>query len=164
MIGAACRGGQPSSLSLKTEKAKLFIAKDYVNNICESDIPFVDKIEHSSSKTRLLLRSYARNISMFATNTALINDINANENLSGALFYEYLDALKRLYVLEDIEARCANICSKTSIRSFNKLEIIDPSIAVAALGLFPEYLETDKTLLVWLLYNKILKSLPIFYR
>lgn len=101
---------------------------------------------------------------MFATNTALINDINANENLSGALFYEYLDALKRLYVLEDIEARCANICSKTSIRSFNKLEIIDPSIAVAALGLFPEYLETDKTLLVWLLYNKILKSLPIFYR
>lgn len=143
LIFAACRGGWPSSLSLKTDKAKLFIAKDYVNNICESDISSIDKIERSPSKTRLLLRSYARNISTLATNTSLINDINANENLSESSFYEYLDALKRLYVLEDVEAWCPNIRSKTSIRSSNKREIIDPSIAVAALGLSPEYLETD---------------------
>ena len=90
-----------------------------------------------------MLRSYARNISTLATNTSLINDINANENLSESSFYEYLDALKRLYVLEDVEAWCPNIRSKTSIRSSNKREIIDPSIAVAALGLSPEYLETD---------------------
>ena len=143
LIFAACRGGWPSSLSLKTDKAKLFIAKDYVNNICESDISSIDKIERSPSKTRLLLRSYARNISTLATNTSLINDINANENLCESSFYEYLDALKRLYVLEDVEAWCPNIRSKTSIRSSNKREIIDPSIAVAALGLSPEYLETD---------------------
>lgn len=143
LIFAACRGGWPSSLTLKTRKAQLFIAKDYVNNICESDISSVDKIERSPSKTRLLLRSYARNISTLATNTSLIADINANENMSGSTFYEYLDALKRLYVIEDIEAWCPNIRSKTSIRSSNKREFIDPSIAAAALGLSPEYLETD---------------------
>ena len=143
LIFAACRGGWPSSLTLKTRKAQLFIAKDYVNNICESDISSVDKIERSPSKTRLLLRSYARNISTLATNTSLIADMNANENMSGSTFYEYLDALKRLYVIEDIEAWCPNIRSKTSIRSSNKREFIDPSIAAAALGLSPEYLETD---------------------
>lgn len=143
LIFAACRGGWPSSLSLKTDKAKLFIAKDYVNNICESDISSIDKIERSPSKTRLLLRSYARNISTLATNASLINDINANENMSESSFYEYLDALKRLYVIEDVEAWCPNIRSKTSIRSSNKREFIDPSIAVASLGLSPEYLETD---------------------
>ena len=143
LIFAACRGGWPSSLTLKTRKAQLFIAKDYVNNICESDISSVDKIERSPSKTRLLLRSYARNISTLATNTSLIADVNANENMSGSTFYEYLDALKRLYVIEDIEAWCPNIRSKTSIRSSNKREFIDPSIAAAALGLSPEYLETD---------------------
>lgn len=143
LIFAACRGGWPSSLNLKTKQAKLFIAKDYVNNICESDISSIDNIERSPSKTRLILRSYARNISTLATNSSLINDINANENMSESSFYEYLDALKRLYVMEDVEAWCPNIRSKTSIRSSNKREFIDPSIAVAALGLSPEYLETD---------------------
>ena len=99
LIFAACRGGWPSSLTLKTRKAQLFIAKDYVNNICESDISSVDKIERSPSKTRLLLRSYARNISTLATNTSLIADINANENMSGSTFYEYLDALKHFDTL-----------------------------------------------------------------
>lgn len=143
LIFAACRGGWPSSLNLKTNKAKLFIAKDYVNNICESDISSIDNVERSPSKTRLLLRSYARNISTLATNSSLINDINANEKMSESSFYEYLDVLKRLYVIEDVEAWCPNIRSKTSIRSSNKREFIDPSIAIAALGLSPEYLETD---------------------
>lgn len=143
LIFAACRGGWPSSLGLKSDKAKLFISKDYVNNICESDISSIDKIERSPSKTRLLLRSYARNVSTLATNASLINDINADENMSESSFYEYLDALKRLYVIEDVEAWCPNIRSKTSIRSSNKREFIDPSIAVAALGLSPKYFETD---------------------
>lgn len=143
LIFAACRGGWPSSLNLKTNKAKLFISKDYVNNICESDISSIDKIERSPSKTRLLLRSYARNISTIATNSTLLSDINATEDMSESSFYEYLDALKRLYVIEDVEAWCPNIRSKTSIRSSNKRGFVDPSIAVASLGLSPEYFETD---------------------
>jgi len=143
LIFAACRGGWPSSLGLKSDKAKLFIAKDYFNNICDNDISSVDDIVRSPSKTRLLLRSYARNISTLATNSKIIGDIDANEEMSESSFYEYLDALKRLFVLEDVDAWCPNIRSKAAMRSSNKREFIDPSIAVAALGLSPEYLETD---------------------
>ncbi|HPE94920.1 MAG TPA: ATP-binding protein [Bacillota bacterium] len=143
LIFAACRGGWPSSLTLKTDKAKLFIAGDYLNNICESDISSIDGVERSHSKTRLLLRSYARNISTLATNTLIISDINANESMSEASFYDYYDALKRLFVLEDVEAWCPNIRSRSAIRSSNKREFVDPSIAVAALGVTPDYLQTD---------------------
>ncbi len=143
LIFAACRGGWPSSLQLKTDKSKLFVAKDYFNNICENDISSIDDIARSPSKTRLLLRSYARNISTLATNSSILNDVNANETMGDSSFYEYIDALKRLFVIEDIDAWCPNIRSKTSIRSSNKREFIDPSIAVAALGLSPDYLQTD---------------------
>lgn len=143
LIFAACRGGWPSSLDLKTDRAKLFVAKDYFNNICDNDISSIDDITRSPSKTRLLLRSYARNISTLATNSSILNDINANEAMSDSSFYEYLDALKRLFVIEDVDAWCPNIRSKTSMRSSNKREFVDPSIAVAALGLSPDYLQTD---------------------
>ncbi len=143
LIFAACRGGWPSSLIAKTDNAKLFVAKNYFDNICDSDISSVDDIVRSPSKTRLLLRSYARNVSTLATNSNILNDINANESMSDSSFYEYLDALKRLFVIEDVDAWCPNIRSKTSIRSSNKREFIDPSIAVAALGLSPDYLQTD---------------------
>lgn len=162
LIFAACRGGWPSSLSLKTKKSKLFVARDYVNNICESDISSVDNVERSPSKTRLLLRSYARNISTLATNSSLLNDIRANEFMSESSFYEYLDALKRLYVIEDVEAWCPNIRSKTSIRSSNKREFIDPSIAVAALGLSPDYLETDLKTFGFIFENLCIRDLKVY--
>lgn len=143
LIFAACRGGWPSSLFLKTDKAKLFVAADYLNNICESDISSVDDIERSPTKTRLLLRSYARNISTLATNSLIIRDINSNESMSEGSFYEYFGALKRLFVIEDVEAWCPNIRSKSAIRSSNKRGFVDPSIAVAALNLTPDYLQMD---------------------
>lgn len=143
LIFAACRGGWPSSLKAKNDKIALFTAKDYFTNICDNDISTIDGVSRSSSKTRLLLRSYARNVSTLATNSKILADINANEQMSEYSFYEYLEALKKLYVLEDVGAWCPNIRSKTTIRSSNKREFIDPSIAVAALGLSPSYLETD---------------------
>lgn len=143
LIFSACRGGWPSSLNLISSKSQLFVAKDYLNNICDNDISTVDNILRSPSKTRLLLYSYARNISTLATNNSILKDINTNEEMGITSFYEYLDALKRLFVIEDINAWNPNIRSKSSIRSSNKREFIDPSIAVAALGLSPEYFQTD---------------------
>ncbi|NLD11522.1 MAG: DUF4143 domain-containing protein [Clostridiales bacterium] len=58
-------------------------------------------------------------------------------------YYDYIDDLKKLFVIEDVEAWCPNIRSKSAIRSSNKKELIDPSIAVAILGLDPEALEID---------------------
>lgn len=143
LIYAACRGGWPGSLHMK-EKQALLIAKDYVNNICESDVSMVDGVRKNPSWTRQILRSYARNISTLAKKTNLYKDVVANEEtLSMDSFDLYLNALSKLFVIDDIEAWCPAIRSATTIRSGYKREFIDPSIAVAALGLTPAQLEMD---------------------
>lgn len=143
LVFAACRGGWPSSLNKKTDKAKLMVAGSYFDSLCRSDINDVDNIKRDEQATRLLLRSYARNISTLASNRTILKDINANYPLGETSFYDYLKALQKLYVIRDVEAWCPSIRSKTAIQSSNKKEFTDPSIAVAALGVNPTYFNTD---------------------
>ncbi len=143
LVFAACRGGWPSSLNKKTDKAKLMVAGSYFDSLCRSDINDVDNIKRDEQGTRLLLRSYARNISTLASNRTILKDINANYPLGETSFYDYLKALQKLYVIRDVEAWCPSIRSKTAIQSSNKKEFTDPSIAVAALGVNPTYFNTD---------------------
>ena len=162
LIFAACRGGWPSSLFAKTEKAKLFVATDYINNICEVDISNVRGSEKSSLKTRLLLKSYARNISTLVKNSILINDINKDEPMSINSFLEYMNCLRDLYVIDEVDGWCPNIRSKTAIRSGVKREFIDPSLAVASLGLTPEYLRTDLKTFGFVFENLVIRDLKIY--
>ena len=144
LVFAACRGGWPASLSRKTEKAQLLIAKNYFNTICESDIQSIDDIDRNPALARAILRSYARNISTLAKKTLMIDDVNATaETLTQPTFDDYQDALQRLFVIQDINAWNPAIRSKTAIRSGLKRELVDPSIAVAALGLSPDSLVRD---------------------
>ncbi len=145
LIFAACRGGWPAFINMKTDKAKLLIAKNYVDAICRDDISRVDNIQRNERVTRAILRSYARNISTLAKNTALLADVTASGEVSltvGTLD-DYVTSLKRLFVIDNIEAWCPAIRSKTAIRSGIKRAFIDPSIAVAALGLTPQALTTQ---------------------
>ena len=143
IIQAACRGGWPSIMNKKTDKAKLMISGSYFDSLCRDDISNVDNVKRDEQGTRLLLRSYARNISTFASNRTILRDINANYPMGETTFYDYLTTLKKLYVIKDVEAWCPSIRSKTAIQSSDKKEFIDPSIAVAALGVSPEYFNTD---------------------
>lgn len=144
LIFAACRGGWPSTLRKKSDAAKLFVAKDYLRNVCESDISTVDGTSRNPTLTEAILKSYSRNISTLAKKSNIFKDINAKaETLSQGTLDSYLTALKRLFVIEDIEAWCPSIRSASAIRSGYKREFIDPSIAVASLGLTPAYLEMD---------------------
>lgn len=142
LIYAACRGGWPGSIPMN-KKQGLMIAKDYLSNICESDITTVDGVRRNPTRTRLILKSYARNISTLAKKSNIQKDIASEESISIDTLDSYLNALKRLFVIEDIEAWCPAIRSATTIRSGVKREFIDPSIAIAALGLTPEQLELD---------------------
>jgi predicted AAA+ superfamily ATPase len=143
-VFATCRGGWPASLSRKTEKAQLLIAKNYFNTVCESDIQSIDDIDRNPALARAILRSYARNISTLAKKTLMIDDVNATaETLTQPTFDDYQDALQRLFVIQDINAWNPAIRSKTAIRSGLKRELVDPSIAVAALGLSPDNLVRD---------------------
>lgn len=144
LIFAACRGGWPAALRRKSEAARLIIAKDYLNNICESDISTVDGVQRNPTWTNMILRSYARNLSTLAKKTNIFKDVSANaDSMTAATMDSYLNALEKLFVIEDVDAWCPAIRSATTIRSGKKREFTDPSIAVAALGLTPRTLETD---------------------
>lgn len=144
LIMAACRGGWPDSLSVTSDKAKLLIAKDYLNKVCNEDISNIDDVQRNPELTRLILRSYARNLCTLAKKSAMLDDVKAEmETTAQTTFDEYVDALKRLFVIEDIEAWCPAIRSASAIRSGKKRCFIDPSIAVAAMGASPKTLELD---------------------
>ena len=144
LIFATCRGGWPAALRRKSNAAKLMIAKDYLSNICESDISTVDGVQRNPAWTEMILRSYARNVSTLAKRTNIYKDVAANaDSMTSATMEAYLNALEKLFVIEDIEAWCPAIHSASTIRSGKKRGFIDPSIPVAAMGLTPDYLETD---------------------
>ena len=144
LIFAACRGGWPAALRRKSDVAKLMIAKDYLNNICESDISTVDGVQRNPTWTNMILRSYARNVSTLAKKTNIYRDVASNaDSMTLQTMDTYLNALEKLFVIEDVEAWCPAIRSATTIRSGKKRGFIDPSIPVAALGLTPEYFQSD---------------------
>jgi len=144
LIFAACRGGWPITLKVKSDRAKLFTAKEYIHTVCSDDISRVDGVKRDERLARLTLRTYARNISTMAQKSTMFKDVKSNfESCSDTTFDNYLEALEKLFVIEDVEAWSPAVRSATAIRRKPKREFTDPSIAVAALGLSPESLQMD---------------------
>ena len=139
-----CRGGWPGALDLNETDA-LAQAFDYYDVICDSDISRVDDVQRDPQRVRLLLRSYARHQGTMATIGTILEDLKANESssLSDNTVYDYIKALKKIFVIEDMPAWNPNIRSKTAIRTSDNHYFIDPSIATAALGASPDDLLND---------------------
>ena len=139
-----CRGGWPRATELKGEVA-LEQAFDYYDAVVKSDISRADGITRNPERVKRLMRSYARNQGSQATNTLLKDDIMANdaESLDTDTVYSYINALQKIFVIEEMEAWNPNLRSKTAIRTSNTRYFVDPSIAVAALGLGPQDLIGD---------------------
>ena len=78
LIFASCRGGWPSSIDKKSDKAKLLVAQSYFDSLCREDVSNIDGAKRDETASRLLLRSYARNISTMVSNRTILKDINAN--------------------------------------------------------------------------------------
>lgn len=139
-----CRGGWPQSTFMEGDVA-LDQARDYYETIYKVDIHRVDKVRRSSERTRLLLRSYARNTGSATSFSKMSADIKENDNAS--ITYEtisdYVDALKKLFVLEDMPAWNPNLRSKVAIQSSGTRYFVDPSIATSALSLGPKDLIND---------------------
>lgn len=139
-----CRGGWPQATFLTGDIA-LDQARDYYEAIYKTDIHRVDKIRRNSNRTRLLLRSYARHQGQAVSLKRLSDDIKENDNMS--ITYEtvsdYVDALKKLFVIEDMPAWNPNLRSKSAIQVSNTRYFTDPSIAAAALYVGPGDLIND---------------------
>ena len=144
IIFAACRGGWPGFLARKSDRAKLQIARDYIDSVCENDVSTVDGVKRNPTWAAQILRSYSRNISTLAKTSNILKDVeSASESISIDTLSSYIQAFEKLFIVQDIEAWCPAIRSATAIRSGKKRGFADPSIAVAAMGLEPDYYMTD---------------------
>lgn len=163
LIFVSCRGGWPAVLKRKTDAARLMIAKEYIQNICNTDISTVDGVQRNPEWTRLILRSYARNVSTLAKKSSILQDLVSNaETITAVTMDSYLNALEKLYVIEDVDAWCPAIRSKTVIRSGPKRAFTDPSIAAASLGLAPESLEKDLKTFGFIFENLCFRDLRVY--
>lgn len=138
-----CRGGWPESVDLAV-KDQLLVARDLLESIIKNDVDEVDGIKKDKEKMRKLIRSYARNISTLATSKTIYHDQN-NEGLllDYKTFDSYVNALQRLFIIENVKAWSPQIRSSSTIRTSDKKQFVDPSIAVAALALSVEKLKSD---------------------
>lgn len=139
-----CRGGWPRSIFMDKDIA-LEQAYDYYNAVVNSDISRVDNINRNPERAKNLMRSYARNIGSQASNETLKNDMINNDSFSldTDTVLSYVNALKKIFVVEESSAWNPNLRSKTAIRTSETRYFVDPSIAVAALGIGPNDLIND---------------------
>jgi len=138
-----CRGGWPKAVG-QTEAVALQQAFDYVDAVAETDISRVDGISRSAHRARMLLRSYARHVSSQGSLATMLEDLRSSGvEMGESSMAEYVEALRKLYVIEDLAAWSPNLRSKTAIRTSPTRHFVDPSIATAALGAGPQDLVSD---------------------
>ena len=159
-----CRGGWPKA-SLKTnESAALIEAREYVESVCRNDISRVDDVQRNAELTLRLMRSYSRHQGAQVSVATILADIKSNEasDTTEATVASYINALKRIFVIEDMAAWNPNLRSKTAIRSSDTRYFTDPSIAAAALGLGPDDLLDDPNTFGLLFETMAVRDLRVY--
>ena len=141
---AACRGGWPLAVGMDKDIA-LDQAFDYLDAVEQRDIQMADGVMRNPSRVHRLLRSYARHQGAQANYGTIGADLKANEgdSIDNDTIASYINALKRIFVVEDVAAWNPNLRSKTAIRTSDTRYFTDPSIATAALGMGPSDLVYD---------------------
>ena len=144
MAYLVCRGGWPQTLKMK-DRASLLQARNYVDAVCNSDITRVDGVERNPTLAHQLMRSYARHQGGQVPVNTIVSDLKENYNteVSEATVASYINALKKIFVVEDMPAWSPNLRSKTAIRTSDTRYFVDSSIAAASLGIGPKDLLAD---------------------
>ena len=160
---ACCRGGWPRSILMEREIA-LDQAFDYYDAIVNSDISRVDGISREPTRVKNLMRSYARNVGSQASNETLKNDMINNDSFSldTDTVFSYINALKKIFVVDEVSAWNPNLRSKTAIRTSDTRYFIDPSIVTASLGLGPDDLINDLSTFGFIFENLCVRDLRVY--
>lgn len=158
-----CRGGWPVALN-RTEKVALKQAFDYYDAVVNDDISRVDGVKRDPERTKRLMKSYARNVATQVSMETIRTDVISNdvETFDKESLYGYLNALKRIFVIEDSPAWNPNLRSKTAVRTSDTRYFVDPSIAAAALGIGPKDLINDLELMGLIFENLCVRDLRIY--
>ena len=158
-----CRGGWPRSIFMEKDVA-LDQAFDYYDAVVNSDISRVDNVSRNPERVKLLMKSYARNIGSQATNETIKKDITNNDSFSldTDTVFSYVNALKKIFVVEESMAWNPNLRSKTAIRTSETRYFVDPSIGTAALGLGPGDLISDLNTYGLIFENLCVRDLRVY--
>lgn len=158
-----CRGGWPKAIGLD-EKPALFQAIDYFDAVVSTDISRVDSVKRNKEKAKRLLKSYSRHVGTQSSLETIRLDMLANQSdtLDQGTLYSYLDALRKIFVIEDSPAWNPNLRSKTSIRTTDTRYFSDLSIATASLGIGPKDLLDDLNIMGFLFENLCIRDLRIY--
>jgi predicted AAA+ superfamily ATPase len=145
MAFVTCRGGWPRAVQKKSQRAALAQIHEYFQAIVRSDISRVDMVNRDAERAIRLMRSYARHQGAQTTVAVIKADLAANEatEMSDNTIESYLNALRKIFVIEDMPAWNPNLRSKTAIRTTDTRYFVDPSVAITALGLAPSDLMND---------------------
>lgn len=158
-----CRGGWPWA-TIISKKVALDQAFDYVDSVIQRDIQRIDKVKRSAERAKLLLRSYARNISQQVSYSTIRKDMLSNDasTLDEDTVADYIKALKKLFVIEDLAAWNPNIRSKAAIRTSDTRHFVDPSIGTAILGLGPKDLINDLKSFGFFFEDMVVRDLRVY--
>lgn len=159
-----CRGGWPISIQ-EDKELGLEITRNYYDSLFVFENSDNEKFRNKSPEIfKMILRSYARNISSEAPNSTIIEDIKSSNSRTFDVktYDDYMNALKDLFIIEDICAWNPNIRSKTSIRSTNTRHFTDTSIACRALNIFPNDLLNDLNSLGLFFEDLAVRDLSIY--
>lgn len=157
------RGGWPAALDINDDN-KYKVAKEYIDSLVREDVNTIDGVERNPSKMNSLIKSLARNVSTTVSNATIIEDVKNEftDEISRPTLDDYLNTLEKLFVIENVPATNLNIRSTIPLRTKSKLEFVDPSIAVAALGLSKEDLIRDLNYFGFLFENLCIRDLKIY--
>lgn len=158
-----CRGGWPIAVGLP-EEAALEQAFDYYDAVTKKDVTNVDGVKRASERVQRLMRAYARHQGTQASIATLKEDLKNNDTttLDEDTISSYLDALRKIFVVEDMPAWNPNLRSKTAIRTTDTRYFVDPSIATAALGLGPTDLMNDLNTMGFFFEAMCVRDLRVF--
>jgi len=157
------RGGWPAAAHEGDEKIAFTIANDYLEAIANEDISRADGIEKNPDRVKRLIRSLSRNISGEAKTSTVLSDLIVNdESLSHVTISQYIDALKKIFVIEDLPAWSPKLRSRTAIRTTSKRHFTDPSIAAASLRATPKKLLADFNTFGFLFESLCIRDLRVY--
>ncbi|MBR5969521.1 MAG: ATP-binding protein [Lachnospiraceae bacterium] len=159
---AVCRGGWPGALQNRTIRSQLAVAKDLYRQTYSVDVSKIDGVRRNPEIAQTLLQSYSRNLCALADKKTIFSDVKAAHDVSDVTLRDYVRALEQLYMIDDIDAWNPSIRSKTAMRSSRKRNLIDPSVAAAALGLSPDYFTRDFKTLGFLFESLCIRDLRIY--
>ncbi|WP_419919432.1 ATP-binding protein [Candidatus Poriferisocius sp.] len=161
VVEALCRGGWPRHLFMETSRAQA-LCRAYLQEVARSDIARLGRTMHHPHGILRLLASLSRNIATTAAATTLADDIAGDAVASPATVAEYLEALRRVFVVEDLPAWSVHLKSRARLRRAPKRHLVDPSLAVATLRAGPERLWRDPSYLGQAFESLVVRDLRVY--